>query len=258
MSTAITKQTNDLRALLSTDGAKAQIAAALPKHLTADRQIRVLMTTINKVPKLLQCSQSSLLDALMRCSAAGLEPDGVHAHLIPYGQQCTLVIGYKGLLKMIYNSGMVSTIVCNVIHANDLFDPLTNRYVEHWLRQDIEADEPGKVLGAFCTIVMKDGGSMTSRMSEAEINKIRDATRWNNQGPWKDHWTEMAKKTVLRRAAKMAPMSAEMHNALNDDDDGPLDVVHEAKSTPKGISQSIVESLPQSETEAAVETEDNQ
>ena len=248
MSTAISKQTNDLRSLLSTDQAKAQIAAALPKHLTADRQIRVLMTTINKVPKLLQCSQASLLDALMRCSASGLEPDGVHAHLIPYGQTCTLVIGYKGLLKMIYNSGMVSTINANIIHANDYFDPQTNFHIEHWLRNDTEVDAgPGKVLGAFCTITMKDGATMTARMSEAEINKIRDATRWSGQGPWADHWEEMAKKTVLRRAAKLAPMSAEMHIALNADDDTPEPYTHNAAPARKGISESIVEALPKAE-----------
>ena len=66
----------DIRALLQSDGVKSQMAMVLPKHLTADRMARVACTAILKTPKLAQCKTESLLQALMLCSQAGLEPDG--------------------------------------------------------------------------------------------------------------------------------------------------------------------------------------
>src|SRR5690606_28041607 len=44
---------------------KPQIQAALPKHMTADRLARIVMTQVRLNPKLLECSTESLLAAVM-------------------------------------------------------------------------------------------------------------------------------------------------------------------------------------------------
>ena len=51
---------------------KDQIQAALPKHMTVDRMIRVAFTSINLTPKLLDCTPRSLLAAVIQCAQLGL------------------------------------------------------------------------------------------------------------------------------------------------------------------------------------------
>src|SRR6185369_356853 len=65
--------------------AKPQIRMALPRHLDADRMLRISMTSIRRTPALLSCNPQSLLGAIMQASQLGLEPDGVLglAYLIP-------------------------------------------------------------------------------------------------------------------------------------------------------------------------------
>ena len=56
---------------------KPQLTAALPKHLTAERLVRVAMTAVQTTPKLLDCDRQSFYRAIFTCAQLGLEPDGV-------------------------------------------------------------------------------------------------------------------------------------------------------------------------------------
>ena len=109
-----------IKDLITTPAAKKQIAAALPEHMTVDRQVRVALTALNKTPKLAQCTQGSFVEALMTCSELGLEPNGRHAHLVPYGDRCTLIVDYKGLITQRANTcrthgGTLSIVARNVV-----------------------------------------------------------------------------------------------------------------------------------------------
>ena len=67
--------------LLTDPTIKAQLALALPKHMTADRLARIALTEVRKVPKLAQCDQTSFLGAIMQCASLGLEPGGAWSYL---------------------------------------------------------------------------------------------------------------------------------------------------------------------------------
>jgi len=67
--------------------AKPELQKALPQHMTIERLLKVAITAANKIPKLLECSRSSFMKALMDSAIIGLEPDGINAHLIPYGKE---------------------------------------------------------------------------------------------------------------------------------------------------------------------------
>ena len=115
MSTAETtvakKPSNTIKGILSSDVMKSQIAAALPKHCTPERMIRAGLTAITKTPELANCTQESFFAAMLSLSQWGLEPDGRHAHLIPYKRTCQLIIDYKGYVQLCYRSGMVKSII---------------------------------------------------------------------------------------------------------------------------------------------------
>jgi len=48
---------------------------------------------------------------------------------------------------------------------------------------------------------------------------VRQSSRAGGSGPWKDWWSEMAKKTVFRRASKWLKLSAEVADAFDKDDE---------------------------------------
>src|SRR4029077_14561878 len=111
-----------IRELLLGDKFRNQVIKALPRHMSPDRFARIALTATLKNPKLLACTQESLLNCLLELSAIGLEPDGRRAHLIPFKDQCTLLIDYKGIAELLRRNGDVAYIHCDVVCENDHFD----------------------------------------------------------------------------------------------------------------------------------------
>ena len=194
---------------------KPQLAAALPKHMTADRMMRIVMTTVQRTPAILECSQVSVFGCIVQAAQLGLEPDGIlgQAYLIPYGKTCTLIPGYKGLIKLARNSGELATIYAKIVHANDAFKYAygLSDVLEHVPCLD---GDPGDPTHGYAVARLKDGSVQFDVMSVVEIEKIRQRSKAGNSGPWVTDWEEMAKKTVLRRLCKMLPASVELARAV--------------------------------------------
>jgi len=207
---------NSIKALLTGDAFKEQVRLALPEHLKPERFVRIALTALNRTPKLQQCTQQSLFQCLLDLSSMGLEPDGRRAHLIPYKDQCTLVVDYKGLVELVLRSGEVSTIHADVVCENDEFEYSMGRITKHIpnLRKP-----RGEVYAAYAHVVMKDGGVKDEVMSKDEIESIRKRSRSGTNGPWITDWNEMAKKTVFRRCSKWLPLSADLREKIEKDDE---------------------------------------
>ena len=221
--TVATTKRQTIKDHLLGDAFKQRVAAALPTHMKPDRMLQAGLTALIKTPKLATCTPESFLNCMLQLSQIGLEPDGRHAHLIPYGDQCTLIVDFKGLVELALRSGTIRLIHADVIYEGDLFDyeiGEVKKHNKHWLRTD--ADKPaneGKIIGAYCRVVFTDGTEKAEVMSTAEIEKVRQSSRAGGSGPWKDWWSEMAKKTVFRRASKWLKLSAEVADAFDKDDE---------------------------------------
>ena len=203
---------------------KGQFAMALPKHITPDRFMRVALTAINKTPKLANCTRESLLACLMDCSALGIEPDGRLAYLIPYGDQCTLIVGYKGIVELARRSGEIADIHADIVCANDQFEYSFGS--EGKLVHKPKLGDRGDVIAVYSFAKLKDGSASYEVMDRAEVDAIKNRSKASGNGPWKTDWNEMAKKTVFRRHSKWLPMSSEkMQEALEKDFDLPSDIV---------------------------------
>jgi len=210
---------SQIRDLLQSDEFRTQIARALPRAMSgnAARFARVALTATFRQPKLLDCTQQSLFNCLLRLSELGLEPDGRRAHLIPYKDECTLVLDYKGIAELIRRNGDVAYIHCDVVCERDQFDYRfgTGGKLEH-----IPATgDRGTVLKAYSFIRLKDGTEEYDVMSSDDIERVRKRSRAANDGPWVTDWNEMAKKTVFRRHAKMLPLSPEIREVIESDDE---------------------------------------
>lgn len=220
------KRVADFRGLLQ--ALKPQLEMALPRHVKADRLARVVLTSVQKVPDLLDCTRESLLGCIMTAAQLGLEPDGTlgHAYLIPFNDRragvkiCTLIIGYKGLLKLARQSGEISSISAHVVRAGDKFSFRfgLQEKLQHTPQAppaDAEATwKPGPVIAVYAVAVLKDGTRQFDVMYRYEVEAIRARSKSGNNGPWVTDWDEMAKKTVLRRLSKLLPASVELQTAV--------------------------------------------
>lgn len=198
---------------------KPQMAMALPKHLSADRLARIALTELRQIPKLQQCSQESFMKCLMVSAQLGLEPGLLgHVYFIPYGQEAQLILGYKGMIELARRSGQIESIEARVIYE---FDECEVRLgldsgIDHKI--DIKAADRGKEIAYYAIAKLKDGGKQFEVMTKAEIDKVRARSKAGNHGPWVTDYSEMAKKTVIRRMFKYLPVSVELQKAVNLDE----------------------------------------
>jgi recombination protein RecT len=214
---AKTSPKNTIRDILQGDEFKRQVAKALPRTISPDRFIRVALTATFRNPKLLNCTRESLLQCLMDLSAMGLEPDGRRAHLIPYKDQCTLIVDYKGIAELVRRHGDVAHIHCDVVGEHDQFECRfgTSGKLEH-----VPAiSDRGQIYCAYSYVRLKDGSEEYDVMSLEDIETVRKRSRAADDGPWVTDWNEMAKKTVFRRHSKTLPLSPELRDAVERDDD---------------------------------------
>src|SRR5271165_1437985 len=220
-------QKKDIQELLASDVFKQKVALALPKHCTPDRFLRVACNALLRTPKLLQCSQQSLMKALLDLSTFGLEPDGRRAHLIPFGQEVQLIIDYKGLVELVRRSGDVSYIHADVVGKHDLFDYQFGTGAK--LVHKPALNDRGDIYAAYSFIRLKDGSEDFDVMGIDEVNAIRARSKAANNGPWVTDFNEMAKKTVFRRHSKWQPFSPEVVRAIEFDDELPEKGLQTAK-----------------------------
>ena len=203
---------------------KEAVRAALPKHLTADRFIRVALNATMRQPELLECSKESFFRALLDLSALGLEPDGRRAHLIPFRNERTkmreveLIIDYKGIAELVRRSGDVSYIHADVVYENDEWEFSYGSGAR--LRHRPALDDCGKNVKAIYSFVkLRDGGEDFIVLSYGEIEAVRKRSRAGGSGPWTTDWNEMAKKTAFRRHSKWLPLSPETREVVEADDE---------------------------------------
>jgi recombination protein RecT len=204
---------------------KAEIEAALPKHLTADRMLRIAMTEIRQNPKLLECDPKSLLGAVIQASQLGLEPGSAlgHCYLIPFFNSKAKVFevqfmpGYRGFLDLARRSGTVTHIVARVVYDCDEFDVSYGLDEQIIHKPNFEADK-GDIVAVYAVAFLRDGGKQFDVMTIDEIEAIRKRSKASDFGPWKTDFEAMAKKTVIRRLFKYLPVSVEIQKAVGMDE----------------------------------------
>lgn len=189
---------------------KSGIAAALPSVMTPERFTRIALSAVSANTKLQQCDPASFIAAMMQAAQTGLEPNSSlgQCYLIPYGNQCQFQIGYKGLIDLAWRSGEIADIQAETVYANDLweYELGLNPKLRH-----VPADSNrGDPVRYYAVVRTKDGGTISAVMSIEDVRAHgRKFSKSYNSGPWQTSFDEMAKKTVLKKALKYAPMKSE-------------------------------------------------
>lgn len=206
---------------------QAEIAKMLPKHLNAERLLKVAQIAATTTPALAKCDVASLVGAIGQCAQMGLEPNTVlgHAYLVPFNTKrkdangverwvnsVQVIIGYKGLIDLARRSGQIVSIAAHEVCEADKFTLVYG--LDEKLEHTPAMGERGEVIGFYAVAKLKDGGHCFEFMSRLQVEQIAAGTQSKGKyGPWKDHFIEMGRKTVIRRLAKYLPLSIEFQTA---------------------------------------------
>ena len=202
---------------------EGEIAKALPAVITPERFTRMVLSAISVNPKLAECTPKSFLGAMMTAAQLGVEPNTAlgQAYLIPFRNhgimECQFQLGYKGLIDLAYRSGDVSIIQAHVVYENDEFTYELG--LDPTLKHKPAAVNRGNAIAYYAMFKTKDGGYGFEVMS---IDDVREhAKRYSksfSNGPWQSNFDEMAKKTVLKRVLKYAPLKSDFVRGMAQDE----------------------------------------
>jgi recombination protein RecT len=230
------------RALL--ESRQGSIRAVAASFMDPERIIKVVLNSFSKSPKLMECTGVSIFRSVLASVELGLEPGGAtqQAYLVPFGRECTLIIGYRGLVELSYRSGLVASVNTGAVYEGDVFEEEGG--LEPKLRHvKGNGDRMDSLLtNVYAVVKLKDGGMVYDSMNRKEVDAIRKRSRAGNDGPWVTDYAQMARKTVLRRALKLAPVSVELARALA------LENAVDAGETTRGILDSDFDDISRAES----------
>lgn len=224
----------DLKRLL--EGSKSAIASVVPKHLTAERLVKVALLATSKSPDLLKCSANSILQSVMQAAELGLEVNSPlgQAYLIAFKNklkdesgreqwvtECQLQIGYRGYIELAKRSGQIDMVEARCVYANDFFDVVYG--TEQRLIHKPAMQDPGPLKCVYAIARIKGCDlPQIDVLTLRDIEYARSISKTGRgdspSGPWRDRYDEMARKTAVRRLAKYLPLSPELANAMDMDD----------------------------------------
>lgn len=172
-------------------------------------------------PKLATCTRASLVGGMLEIASLGLEPGVMgEAWLIPFRNrkknvfEAQVIIGYKGLMTLVRNTGAVGELDSEVVFEKDDFDwrKGTRKYLD--FRKSPEPQR-GKMVAAWALAEIELSGGAISQQFEVmlahEIERIRDnaPSATASTSPWKTDEESMWRKTVIRRLCKFLPGDTE-------------------------------------------------
>lgn len=161
----------------------------------------------------------SLQQALTNVAAIGLSlnPAEKQAYLIPrsvkqgekYVTKIFLEPSYMGFIKLATDSGSIKWVQALPVYSNDefTFNGVGERPT-HKFNPFVKPEDRGVFIGVYCVAKTTDSDYLTTMMSSADIESIRDRSeQWkkSKSGPWLTDFIEQAKKTTIRQGFKTWP-----------------------------------------------------
>lgn len=232
-----TKRMLDLR--------KEEFGKALAGRVDPEAFIRVAYATITKSPQLLEATPQSLFMALLEAASLGLVPNGAlgEAYIVPFNNkvkengaerweiQAQFIPGYRGLIKLVRQSGVIRNVVARPVYRGDRFE------VEYGIDEklihvpNLDGEQSQEDLTHVYAVAHFTDGETTQFeiMSRKQIEAVRAVSKAKDSGPWKSWYIAMAIKTVIRRLVKYLPISDfDLTRAIEKDDEvlGADDITH--------------------------------
>lgn len=229
---------------------ESEIKKALPSVITPERFTRMVLSAISITPKLAECTPKSFLGAMMQAAQLGVEPNTPlgQAYLIPYNNknslECQFQLGYKGIIDLAYRSGDVEIIQAQVVYKNDVFE--CEFGLDPKLKHIPASDDRGEPIKVYAIFKTKAGGYGFDVMSMTDVRKHAQkySKSYNSSfSPWSTNFEEMAKKTILKKVLKYAPLKSDFVRAVASDETIKTEISDDMYSVPTVVIEAEIETI---------------
>lgn len=198
------------------------------------KRFRAIAVSVTANKNLEQCSDESLVSCVMGIAQLRLsiDPNLGHAYIIPYNKKdkdgkilwtiAQLQVGYKGFIQLLYRAGWFIT-AYEVFECDKFEIAFDNETMamKYDFKPNFDEREDDNTSWAYAQlkgvlVVAKDnqGNTATNFVSKKIIEKIRlksdnqrDAKKPSNI--WETWYVEMAKKTAVKKTAKLIAIGDE-------------------------------------------------
>ncbi len=242
-----------VRDMLRTEAANFQIASVAASMIDPGRLVRTVNIAFRQTPLLAECEPFSFLGAMMTSASLGLYPNTPlgEAYLVPFRNsklskaakqdvyEITLIIGYKGYVKLARRSGGLISIHADIATESEWKDGNFDfRYGSGQFLHHRAIDPDGDPLFAYAHAQLKDGEAFIvwpyakvlghrDRFSQAYQQAKKFAKdpkkRWLfEKTPWVMHERPMAAKTMIRQLASRLDLTVEGEAAMTIDENTKL------------------------------------
>lgn len=152
---------------------------------------------------LLAANSQSVYNSLLDMVIQGLDPAKKQCYFVKYGSNVKLMRSYFGTQKVLKDLEYVDDIWAEVIYdGDDVEIEVVNGHRKlvshktHWQNQN------NQITGAYCVIKNASGEEFLTIMTKAEIDESWSMSESKSKNVHRKFPQEMAKRTVINRAAK--------------------------------------------------------
>jgi len=193
---------------------------SISKYIDKDDFLNVAMTCVTENPYLLKGDKvevNSLLLSFAKACQVGLLPNNVDATIIPFAGQAKFIPMYQGLLKLMRRKANIKNLATHIVYSTDVFEykvTLNGEEFEH-KPEPFKPHKHEDMIGVYCRAILEDGSVYFAFVRKDEIDRIKQDSVQKimkrkgdlKRSPWNDEifWTEMIKKTAIRRLYKVFP-----------------------------------------------------
>lgn len=194
---------------------KAQIEAALPKHLNADRMCRLALTSFHQNKSLMECDPKTVFASVVIAAQMGLEI-GVagQGYLVPYKGKCAFIPGWQGYVDLVSRAGRAVVWTGAVFDGDDFEYAMGDSpFIRH---RPMGEDDPDKLIYTYAVGRVK--GSEWPVIEVWPMKRLKAHFKRNNKVGGmhyaNNHWEMYCRKIPLLQVIKYMPKSIELQNAM--------------------------------------------
>jgi recombination protein RecT len=207
---------NSVKGLLSSDSVKKRFEDVLKDR--APQFMASLLSVVNNNDLLRKAEPMSIIQSAMIAASLDLpiDPNLGCAYIVPYKNQGTFQIGYRGYIQMALRTGQYKNI--NVIEIYEGEFVKFNRLTEE-LELDFEARKSDAIVGYAAYFELLNGFKKTIYWTKEQVDHHKNKFS-KSSFVWKENYSAMAQKTVLKSLlSKWGILSIELQKAVIEDDE---------------------------------------
>jgi recombination protein RecT len=187
--------------------AQENVTKRLINALTDTRKVERFKTALIAMyasGSLRSCTNDSIINAGLEALALGLNPSSKLGLVwfVPYSNKATLILGYKGMIQLIVQSGLYKSAVCVSVKKSEFeyWDPFNEILKVNAITDPDKRDED-ETVGYYCMIKCLNGFEKSLYWSKKQVKEHASnySPGYERSNFWRQHFDAMAQKTVLRQ-----------------------------------------------------------